>query len=559
MQFRWNSSAISDPTGSAPVALVATGSSEVMAPYSGRLGDGSTGCVAGNGTIAYNGGPLSIHFWFKPTSGPTYDNPDNIFAFGLWNASASLTNLTTLGFFYGTDLSEMFCDANDISPVFYAMSQNWGWWQGITQGLASSGWPIINEWNSIAITSMDGNTFSYYLNGNLLSTAYVSHPTAQSAQPWALRIGPNSSGYSTHAVADCAVWTCALTSGDIISLVGGAAATTVEEANLACYWGFSGDNPESDLSGNGITGTVTDTQIIPIVNPASFVLPVPEDAWPSAGSWTPVAMVTPDGQNFSVYIDGVNVASGKMSYSTYIRQTNFTGLAGTSNSGFSSDAIADPAAWNAALTTGNIGSLAGGACASTVEYANLKDYWMFQGINPELDYSGNDNNGIVVSTTPIAGPGALTTFPASYVAPTPSVPTSPNETGYPQYSLGTGYRVLWQMQGSGVNPLYAIDDKGNPSTSPAFDGTVAKLVYPYDLPNDSYIVAFYISYIQTVSLMLQAVDSNVKSNVIYIQMGTPPVFNENPFLIIQDKVQGRLNLYRLGGAWPTAPSVTNAP
>ena len=115
------------------------------------------------------------------------------------------------------------------------------------------------------------------------------------------------------------------------------------------------------------------------------------------------------------------------------------------------------------------------------------------------------------------------------------------------------------MQGSGVNPLYAVDDKGHPSTSPNFDGTVAKLVYPYNLPNDSHIAAFYISYIQTVSLMLQVVGSNVKSNVIYIQMGTPPVFNENPFLIIGDKIQGRLNLYRLGGAWPSEPAVMIAP
>ena len=109
-----------------------------------------------------------------------------------------------------------------------------------------------------------------------------------------------------------------------------------------------------------------------------------------------------------------------------------------------------------------------------------------------------------------------------------------------------GMRDAWRTGQTPIRPLQALDANGVNYDQPAFTGTVKKLVFGQAVPVGTAIGAYFITYVQRVTLQLQVVDSNVISNTILLEMAVPSVIVENPWLIIEDGTQGRLNQYRLG-------------
>jgi hypothetical protein len=79
-------------------------------------------------------------------------------------------------------------------------------------------------------------------------------------------------------------------------------------------------------------------------------------------------------------------------------------------------ALADFALWSVALSGANLTALASGQRADHVHPSNMLVYYPILGGSPELDKSGNGNNGTVTGTTVVADPGTLEAWAASYSA-----------------------------------------------------------------------------------------------------------------------------------------------
>jgi hypothetical protein len=113
-----------------------------------------------------------------------------------------------------------------------------------------------------------------------------------------------------------------------------------------------------------------------------------------------------------------------------------------------------------------------------------------------------------------------------------------------------GERDAWRQGGVAVGdiirPIDAFDSVGRSYTNSLFNGSVKKLVYPTAVPIGGAIGAYFITFIQRVLIKLQLENSNLFSNSILLQMDTPNLILENPWLILNDQIQGRLNQYRLG-------------
>lgn len=125
--------------------------------------------------------------------------------------------------------------------------------------------------------------------------------------------------------------------------------------------------------------------------------------------------------------------------------------------------------------------------------------------------------------------------------------------GLPDYQTN-GEIDAWRQGNTSVGnlvvPIDALDFNGNSFTSNAFNGTVRQLVYSTAVPaNDSItsnIGAYFITFIQRVLIQIQLANSNVVSNIVLIQMAQPNVIVGDPWLILNDSVQGVLNQRRLG-------------
>ena len=97
-----------------------------------------------------------------------------------------------------------------------------------------------------------------------------------------------------------------------------------------------------------------------------------------------------------------------------------------------------------------------------------------------------------------------------------------------------------------IRPVHALDSAGRDYTDSLFNGDVIKLVYGQTLPTVSTIGAYFITFTQRVLIKVQAVDSNVVSNSILIEMAPAPLISNNVWLILNDQINGILNQYRLG-------------
>lgn len=119
-----------------------------------------------------------------------------------------------------------------------------------------------------------------------------------------------------------------------------------------------------------------------------------------------------------------------------------------------------------------------------------------------------------------------------------------------------GERDAWREGGTNVGalivPIDARDSADRSYTDSLFNGTVIKLIYGEALPVGGSVGAYFLTFIQRVLIRMQLENSNIFSNFILLQMDAPNLIVENPWLILNDEVQGRLNQFRLGYV-PTNP------
>lgn len=131
--------------------------------------------------------------------------------------------------------------------------------------------------------------------------------------------------------------------------------------------------------------------------------------------------------------------------------------------------------------------------------------------------------------------------------------------GAPNYHTN-GEIDAWRQggtsQGALVLPIDALDVNGNSYTNSSFNGSVRQLVYatsvPINIGSLNTIGAYFITFIQRVLIRMQLENSNVFSNSILIQMAQPNLIVDDPWLILNDSIQGLLNQYRLGYIQPTS-------
>jgi len=127
--------------------------------------------------------------------------------------------------------------------------------------------------------------------------------------------------------------------------------------------------------------------------------------------------------------------------------------------------------------------------------------------------------------------------------------------GAPTYKTN-GRLISWLSGGSPVAPIAAYDANGNPTTSPAFSGMVSRLVFGASLPTPANLAAFFFTYIDRISFSLSVIDSNVISNSVLLQIQPPPLIPNDPWLILDDAINGKLDSFRLGWSnqFNTTPS-----
>lgn len=127
---------------------------------------------------------------------------------------------------------------------------------------------------------------------------------------------------------------------------------------------------------------------------------------------------------------------------------------------------------------------------------------------------------------------------------------TPGEEDYKTNGERRAWRAGNQSFGNLVLPIDAFDADGNSYTSSDFNGDVKKLVYSTALPTMtgevSDVGAYFVTFVQRVLIKMQLENSNVFSNSILLQMATPDLIVEDPWLILNDQIQGRLEQFRLG-------------
>lgn len=127
---------------------------------------------------------------------------------------------------------------------------------------------------------------------------------------------------------------------------------------------------------------------------------------------------------------------------------------------------------------------------------------------------------------------------------------TPGTSGYKT----NGSRQAWTIAGQIVEPIQALDSSGVNFNQGGFNGSVVKLVFGQAIPTGATIGAYFLTFRAQVILQLQSVDNpEVYSNPILLEMAAAPLINENPWLRLNDSVQGLLNQFRLGKS-PAVPT-----
>lgn len=125
--------------------------------------------------------------------------------------------------------------------------------------------------------------------------------------------------------------------------------------------------------------------------------------------------------------------------------------------------------------------------------------------------------------------------------------------GAPNYKTN-GERDAWRTGnvsvGNLILPIDAKDSSGRSYTNSLFNGNVRSLIYDESVPVNTSLVtnigAYFLTFVQRVLVKMKLENSNLFSNSILLQMDTPNLIVENPWLVLDDSIQGRLDQFRLG-------------
>jgi hypothetical protein len=102
-----------------------------------------------------------------------------------------------------------------------------------------------------------------------------------------------------------------------------------------------------------------------------------------------------------------------------------------------------------------------------------------------------------------------------------------------------GMREPWRLSSGGldlIRPIEALDANGVNYTGGGFLGTVKKLVFSTAVPLDGTVGAYFVSFIQRVTIKMQLENSDIFSNSILLEMAVPDVIIEDPWLYVDGKV-----------------------
>lgn len=119
---------------------------------------------------------------------------------------------------------------------------------------------------------------------------------------------------------------------------------------------------------------------------------------------------------------------------------------------------------------------------------------------------------------------------------------TPGTVGY----RTNGMREPWRTGKTLVRPIQALDASGYNYDDPLFSGTVKALVFDEAVNAGPTVGAYFVTYVQRVTLQLAAPNSNVISNTLLLEMAVPEVVDDNPWLVVDDDFRGKLNQFRLG-------------
>lgn len=129
----------------------------------------------------------------------------------------------------------------------------------------------------------------------------------------------------------------------------------------------------------------------------------------------------------------------------------------------------------------------------------------------------------------------------------------------PYVTTGTEGGSNWQSNGeiivlsNGSNyvyPINALDSNGNSYTSDEFSGNVTQLVYASSMLTTTDIGAYFVSYLQRVTIQLFDPNTGIYSNTVILQMQYPSVIQDNEWLYLNNATSGLLNSFRLGWVNP---------
>jgi len=124
--------------------------------------------------------------------------------------------------------------------------------------------------------------------------------------------------------------------------------------------------------------------------------------------------------------------------------------------------------------------------------------------------------------------------------------TGINGPGTVGYKTNGRLVVVASAPATPLYPLWALDSAGRNQTNSLFSGEVVSLVYNQTLPTTSTVGAYFLTLTQRVLVRMKAVNSNVESNAILLEMAPPALIIDNLWLILNDAINGILNQYRLG-------------
>ncbi len=127
----------------------------------------------------------------------------------------------------------------------------------------------------------------------------------------------------------------------------------------------------------------------------------------TTGSWWHISFSCPTSGNTQIYVNGVSDGGGINggNFATTSVRPFLMGFDPITAGRFFGGSIADLGVWNAALSAGEVQSLAQGYRPFQTRPKSLVGWWPFDGTSsPELDLSGNVLSGTLTGTSVSVGP-----------------------------------------------------------------------------------------------------------------------------------------------------------